>query len=256
MSKYIATRALRGATGLVLEAESMLNTALATHGESTPVAFPNTAYYLPTVLGLTGQEVATLGDLTTVVDKAKSMLHPTPPDVLWKPYLGETLDAGVATLLAAEAIEAVRFVNGTQPEIYPGFEMNSGTVYPHLEGNHLNGPIDDIQLRSWGIQLVDGRMPGFAAIVGCAKSNEVAVQLIRELQQRNILIFLSGNVNGRSIIHQLEEEGVEMGYDTYIVPFGTDTLSAIYALGFATRSALTFGGMKGGMPRDIFLYNK
>jgi len=120
----------------------------------------------------------------------------------------------------------------------------------------LNGPIDDIQLRTWGIQLVDGRMPGFAAIVGAAKSNEVAVKVVRELQRRNILTFLSGNVNGRSIIHQLLEEGVELGYDTYTVPFGTDTLSAIYALGFAVRSALTFGGMKGGQARDILLYNK
>jgi acetyl-CoA synthase len=82
------------------------------------------------------------------------------------------------------------------------------------------------------------------------------VAIVRELQQRNILVFLSGNVNGRSIIHQLMEEGVEMGYDTYIVPFGTDTISAIYALGFATRSALTFGGMSGGNIRDILLYNK
>ncbi|MBE0690798.1 MAG: CO dehydrogenase/CO-methylating acetyl-CoA synthase complex subunit beta, partial [Anaerolineae bacterium] len=40
------------------------------------------------------------------------------------------------------------------------------------------------------------------------------------------------------------------------VPFGTDTLSAIYALGFAVRSALTFGGMKGGMSREILMYNK
>ncbi|MER3458008.1 MAG: CO dehydrogenase/CO-methylating acetyl-CoA synthase complex subunit beta, partial [Chloroflexota bacterium] len=47
-----------------------------------------------------------------------------------------------------------------------------------------------------------------------------------------------------------------MGYDTYIVPFGTDTISAIYALGFATRSALTFGGLKGGQAREILLYNK
>jgi acetyl-CoA synthase len=98
-------------------------------------------------------------------------------------------------------------------------------------------------------------MPGFAAIVGAAKSNEVAVKLVRELQRRNILTFLSGNVNGRSIIHQLNEEGVELGYDTYTVPFGTDTLSAIYALGFAVRSALTFGGLKGGQARDILLYN-
>jgi acetyl-CoA synthase len=99
-------------------------------------------------------------------------------------------------------------------------------------------------------------MPGFAAIVGCAKSNEVAVQIVRELQRRNILCFLSGNVNGRSIIHQLAEEGVELGDDTYTVPFGTDTISAIYALGFATRSALTFGGLKGGQGREILLYNK
>ncbi len=256
MSRYIATRALRGASGLVREADEMLTKAIAEKGPDVPVQFPNTAYYLPTVLGLTGREVETLGDLVPVVDRAKSLLHPVPPSQLWKPYLGETLDAGVATLLAAEAIEGVRFVNKTQPEIWPGFEMGGGTQYPHLDGGHLNGPIDDIQLRSWGIQLVDGRMPGFAAIVGCARSNEVAVELVRQLQQRNILIFLSGNVNGRSIIHQLEEEGVAMGYDTYIVPFGTDTISAIYALGFATRSALTFGGMKGGQPREIFLYNK
>ena len=61
-------------------------------------------------------------------------------------------------------------------------------------------------------------MPGFAAIVGCAKSNEVAVKIVRELQQRGILIFLCGNVNGRSIIHQLLEEGVQLGYDTFTCP--------------------------------------
>jgi acetyl-CoA synthase len=170
----------------------------------------------------------------------------------------------MATLIAAETIEAVRFVYGLQPEPLPGFELAGGTAFTSPDngagGNgadgHLNGPIDDIQLRSWGIQLVDGRMPGFAAIVGAARSNEVAVKIVRELQRRNILTFLSGNVNGRSIIHQLVEEGVELGYDTYTVPFGTDTLSAIYALGFAVRSALTFGGLKGGMARDILLYNK
>jgi acetyl-CoA synthase len=144
-----------------------------------------------------------------------------------------------------------------------GMQLAGGTSFTSPDngagpdGNgHLNGPIDDIQLRSWGIQLVDGRMPGFAAIVGKAKSNEVAVKIVRELQRRNILTFLCGNVNGRSIIHQLMEEGVELGYDTYIVPFGTDTISAIYPLGFAVRSALTFGGMKGGQAREILNYNK
>jgi acetyl-CoA synthase len=213
---------------------------------------------------MTGIEVETLGQLEPAMQHAKKLLHPIPSKNKWTPYLGETLDSGMATLIAAETIEAIRFVYGLQPEPMPGFSLAGGTAFTSPDnggdGNgadgHLNGPIDDIQLRTWGIQLVDGRMPGFAAIVGAAKSNEVAVKIVRELQRRNILTFLSGNVNGRSIIHQLAEEGVELGYDTYTVPFGTDTLSAIYALGFAVRSGLTFGGLKAGMAREILLYNK
>lgn len=257
MSRYIATRAIRGASALVTEAELMLEKAILENGADTKVSFPNTAYFMPTILGMTGQSVETLGQLEQALQHARDLLHPMPANNNWTPYLGETLDSGMATLLAAEVIEAVRFVYGLQPEKMDGFHLAGGTSYSESNGTgHLNGPIDDIQLRSWGIQLVDGRMPGFAAIVGCAKSNEVAVQIVRELQKRNILTFLSGNVNGRSIIHQLNEEGVELGYDTYTVPFGTDTLSAIYALGFATRSALTFGGLKPGMAREILMYNK
>ena len=264
MSRYIATRAIRGANAIVREADQMLQRAIAEKGAETPVAFPNTAYHLPLILGMTGGEVDKIGDLTPVMEQAKGLLHPVPPDRRWTPYLGETLDSGMATLLAEETIMALRFAYGQQPEPLKGMGLAGGTAFTSPDeaagGNghdgHLNGPIDDIQLRSWGIQLVDGRMPGFAAIVGCAKSNEVAVKIVRELQRRNILTFLSGNVNGRSIIHQLLEEGVELGYDTYTVPFGTDTISAIYALGFAVRSALTFGGMKGGQARDILMYNK
>jgi acetyl-CoA synthase len=264
MSRYIATRAIRGANALVAEAEFMLQKALEEKGADTKVSFPNTAYYLPLILGMTGLSIETLGQLPEVLSQARQLLHPLPARNKWTPYLGETMDSGMATLLAAETIEAIRFVYAQQPEPLPGFQLAGGTSFTSPDnghgGNgmdgHLNGPIDDIQLRSWGIQLVDGRMPGFAAIVGAAKSNEVAVKIVRELQRRNILTFLSGNVNGRSIIHQLMEEGVELGYDTYTVPFGTDTISAIYALGFAVRSGLTFGGLKGGQSREILLYNR
>ncbi len=260
------------------QAERELDEAVKEHGPETPVAFTNTAYYLPVIYGYTGQKVETLDGMTPILEKARAFLTPVPTDKLWLPYLGETLDAGVATLFAQEIIEALRFVRGEQPErmslsglalppaapatdsafTAPDEAAVEGRVVsaPSRGSYTLNGPIDDIQLRTWGIQLVDGRMPGFAAIVGCAKSNEVAVKIVRELQRRGILIFLSGNVNGRSIIHQLVEEGVQLGYDTYTVPFGTDTISAIYALGFATRSALTFGGLTGGQAREVLEYNK
>ncbi|MBI4788665.1 MAG: CO dehydrogenase/CO-methylating acetyl-CoA synthase complex subunit beta [Chloroflexi bacterium] len=263
MSRYIATSAIRGANHIVRETELYLQKALKEKGADAKVGFPNTAYFLPTILGLTGRKCETVGDLVPVLEQCKSLTHPVPARSRWTPYLGETLDSGIATLLSVEALEALRYLYGEQPERVPGFHLAQASFtspeFTKDDGDgagQLNGPIDDIQLRSWGIQLVDGRMPGFAALVGCAKSNEVAVKIVRELQRRNILIFLAGNVNGRSIIHQLQEEGVEMGYDTYIVPFGTDTLSAIYAIGFATRSALTFGGMKGGQSREILLYNK
>lgn len=261
MSRYIARAAIRGANLIVDEADRLVQAAIEELGPGHPIGFTNTAYHLPVFLGFTGMEVDSLGQLQDGLEQAKRLLSEAPGESLWLPYLGETLDSGAATLLAMEAIEAVRFARGQQPEPIPGLQL-TGTSFTSPDGNggggggYANGPIDDIQLRAWGIQLVDGRMPGFAAIVGAARSNEAAVSIVRELQKRNILVFLSGNVNGRSIIHQLMEEGVEMGYDTYIVPFGTDTISAIYALGFATRSALTFGGMSGGQIRDILLYNK
>jgi acetyl-CoA synthase len=263
MSRTIATSAIRGANIIVAEAEQAVNAALAELGPDTPVAFTNTAYYLPVIYAFTGRKVERLGDLPPVIERARALLHPVPRSEFWLPYLGETLDCGVATLFSEEAIEAARFARGLEPSVLrlsgrasDDERLSTSSTYVHGNVVRLNGPIDDVQLRSWGIQLVDGRMPGFCAIVGCAKSNEVAVKIVRELQSRGILIFLSGNVNGRSIIHQLLEEGVQLGYDTFTVPFGLDTISAVYALGFAARSALTFGNIEPGEARGIMLYNK
>ena len=78
MSRYIATRAIRGANSLVTEAEIMLHKALKEKGADTPVAFPNTAYYLPLIFGMTGMQVNKLGQLLEVVQHARSLLHPLP----------------------------------------------------------------------------------------------------------------------------------------------------------------------------------
>ncbi|MBC7234396.1 MAG: hypothetical protein H5T69_01035, partial [Chloroflexi bacterium] len=51
MSRYIAKRAIRGANLIVQEADQMLQSAIADLGADTPVAFTNTAYYLPVILG-------------------------------------------------------------------------------------------------------------------------------------------------------------------------------------------------------------
>ncbi|MCP4724253.1 MAG: CO dehydrogenase/CO-methylating acetyl-CoA synthase complex subunit beta, partial [bacterium] len=103
------------------------------------------------------------------------------------------------------------------------------------------------------------RMPGFAACVGAPETKEQAVKLARDLQERNILVFMSSSTNGSSMAEMLAEENIEMNWDTFLVPYGKDTSATVHALGFAVRSAMTFGGIKPkGIEeaREILLYNK
>ena len=241
MSRIIATAAIRGAHKYVAEAESKLATATESRGAGTKLEFPNTAFHLPLILALTGLKVKTLEDAREPLRIARSVLPPVPSERVWLPYLGDTLDAGVATLMAQEVIEALKYVDGSPPNgIWLGFT-------------------DDAILRTQGIKLVDGRMPGFAACVGAMPTNEAAVRLARELQERNILAFMASHTGGRSMAEQLDEEGVEMSWDTYLVPYGKDTSAAVLALNFAARSAMTFGGLVPGdmaKARQILLYNK
>jgi len=247
MSRFIATSAIRGAHAIVKQADEMLKDALGKLGPDVPIHFADkegvgTAFYLPVIYGYSGHKVEKLGDLVWPLEHTKSLLPPVPRENLWLPYLGETADAGVATLFAEEIIEGIRFAKGEQPEVHNGYKFN--------------GPISDVQTRSWGIQMVDGSMPGFAAVIGAAKSNEVAVKIVRELQSKGQLVFLSSTSNGRSIVDQLLEEGVELGYPTFTVPFGTDTISVVYAAGYASRAAFSFGNIKPGDFREVLLYNK
>lgn len=251
MSRYIAPRVVRGAKALVMEAEIMLERALAEKGPKQPILCPSTGYCLPTILGITGKIVERTGDLQDVMEHARRLLHSSAATKDQTGSLGQTASAGLAALLAAEAIEALRGPGRFQPEGFAGAELPSLTssTLPH-------GPIDDLHARSWGIQLVDGRMPGFAVIAGCAKSNEVAVKLVRDLQDRNIPCLLAGNGTKRSIVQQLQEEGVEFGYETHTLELGIDPYSSVHALGFATRCALMLRGLKPGMSAEIMKFNQ
>lgn len=238
MSKIVAQAAIRGAHSIIKEADEFLSRAIKDKGESQKIEFPETAFFLPMANALMGIEARTLKDATTILNHAQSLLPKVPSDNLWLPYLGDALDAGIATLLSEEIIMVLRYLYEQEPQ------------------PDCNGFFTDTTQRTLGLQLVDGRMPGFAAILGAAPDNKIAVDIIRQLQERNILIFVGSSTGGRSIIDQLKEENVQMGWDNYIVPYGRDTHSAIYPLNWAIRSALTFGGIKSGKAKECLLYCK
>lgn len=239
MSKLICGNAIDGAIRWVARAEAMLDQAVAAKSESSKVGFPDTAYFLPVIYAFTGEKVATLADCRRILKKAKDLLPERPSEANWLPYLGNALDAGVATLFACEIIEACKYLIGPHP----------------VQGLWL-GAASDVIMRERGIEFVDGTAPGFAAITGRAPTNQIAVQIARELQEKNIYVFMGGATKGKQFAEQLAEEGVQLGWETRLVPFGKDVSALIYALGFANRAALSFGGVKPGDYQANLRYNK
>ena len=239
MSKIICGSAIDGAVAWVAKAEAILQEAIRQKGAECPVAFPSTAYYLPVIYSFTGEKMERLADLVRILRTAKALLPDWPADQVWLPYLGKALDAGAAALFACEIIEACKYLIGPHP----------------VDGIWL-GAANDIIMRERGIEFVDGTAPGFAAITGAAPDSRTAVRIARELQEKNLYVFMAGCTDGKQFAEQLAEEGVQLGWETRLVPFGKDVSALIYALGFANRAALSFGGVKPGDFKANLRYNK
>jgi len=247
MSKIIASAAIRGAHKIVNNAEEKWRQAMEKYGEKEPVGFPNTAYYLPVIYGILGMKVEKLADMEKVLQRCKTLLPPMVKEQHPLPYLAPALDAGMATFFAEEIIEAIRYLE--QPDFYTKQEDPE-------DGNVWLGAADDIILRKRGIEFVDGTAPGFAAILGAAPDNETAARIATELQQKNLYVFMSAENEGKRFTEQLVAAGVQVGWPTRLVSFGPDVSSTVFAMGFATRVALSFGGITPGDFRKVLIYNK
>ena len=250
MSKLVAFAAIQGGYNIVSKAEGKLKEAIDKYGAKQEIGFPNTAYYLPIIYSLLGMKVETLADAEPVMKRCRELLPPHVKKDCNIPYLGPLLDAGMAALFAEEIVEAIRYVE--EPDFYqPSVED------PDLDNGKLwLGAADDTIMRKRGVEFVDGTAPGFAAIVGAAPNPEIAKNIVEEYQRKNLYIFLAANQNGTCVADQLIEAGVQIGWGTRIVPFGPDISAAVFALGFANRAGLSFGGIEPGDYKKMLKYQK
>lgn len=247
MSKIIAANVIAGAHKVYEKARKRYETAVKKYGKKKEIGFPNTGYYLPVIYGILGFPVKCLGDAGVVLDRAEELIPPMVREKTHLPYLGPVLDAGMASLFNYEIIEAIRYLE--DPDFYlPAEDPTDDKLWL--------GAADDVILRKRGVEFVDGTAPGFAAIVGSAPSKEVAAEMALELQKKNLYVFMAANYNGTTFSQQLRDAGVQIGWPTRLVPFGPDISSAIFAVGFATRAALSFGGIEPGDFRKVLIYNK
>lgn len=247
MSKIICSAAVRGAQKIIDMAESSYEDAVKKFGEDKEVSFPNTAYYLPIIYSMLGAKVEKLGDMKDIFQECRSLMPPVVTEDIWLPYLAPALDAGMATFFAEEMYESIRYLN--EPHLY------TATEDPTAD-NFWLGAADDVIFRKRGVEFVDGSAPGFAAILGTPKDPEMAAKIALELQEKNLYIFMHEQTNGLSLPDQLVKQDVQVGWGTRLVPFGREYTTAVFAIGFACRVALAFGGIKPGDYAGNLKYNK
>ena len=208
--------------------EKAVNDAIAKYGEDKKVAMPDTAYFLPTIYAATGVKVTKLGDLPACVGVLKSLISN-------KEDLGEALNAGLATAVGAEIIEALKYVDNADP-----YAKDSGI-----------GFVPDPIIRSLGVPLVTGDIPGVAVVLGKADNAEDVVNVVKDYQSKGIMTFLIGDV-----IEQCAEGGVKIGLDFRVVPLGHDVTAVIHVVTVAIRAALIFGNVTPGDLPGLLKYTK
>jgi acetyl-CoA synthase len=250
MSKMVAFAVVQGAYNIVSKAEGKYQEALKKYGGAQKLEFPNTAYFLPVIYSLTGIKVTDLDSAKQVMDFSRALLPPYIKNDCNLPYLGPILDAGMGAIFAEEIVEAIRYVDDPdfyQPEVEDP-DVENGKIWL--------GAADDAIMRKRGVEFVDGSAPGFAAIVGAAPNSATARKIAEEYQLKSIYVFMAANQNGTTFAEQLIQEGVQIGWNTRLVSFGPDISAAVFALGFANRAGMSFGGIQPGDYKKMLAYQK
>jgi len=218
---YAGANAVAGLT------EGAVNDAIAKYGPDQKIAFPDTAYFFPTIYAATGVKVAKTGDLPACVNVLKSLITN-------KEDLGEALNAGLATAVGAEILEGLKYIEGD----------------PYAEDSGI-GFVPDPVIRSLGVPLVTGDIPGVAVVLGKRETDQAVADVVKDYQSKGILTFLIGDV-----IEQAAACNVKMGLEFRVVPLGHEVTSVIHVVTVAIRAALIFGNIQPGDLKGLLQYTK
>ena len=187
--------------------EGAVNDAIAKYGVDKEIAFPDTAYYFPTIYAATGVKVKTLGDLLPCVGVLKSL-------ITGQEDLGQALNAGLATAVGAEIIEGLKWVANDSP-----YENDSGI-----------GFVPDPIIRSLGVPLVTGDIPGVAVVLGKAENAADVVSVVKDNGH-------TGDIAGDQGDTQGADDGVGNEADSGLILVGIAALNILQAFdNFSTDS--------------------
>jgi hypothetical protein len=129
-------RVFRGSDEMYSLAEKAVDKTIEKLGAEAPVAFGSTAYFLPCIYAYTGRKVTTLGELKAALEPIRAMMT--------RNYrTNDVFTSGIATAMAAEAIEACKYAENPAPY-----------------GERYHGHMTDAEVRELGVPLVTRDIPG------------------------------------------------------------------------------------------------
>jgi acetyl-CoA synthase len=229
--KQLFKKAIDGAVIATGYAEYLLNRAIRKYGHDKTLEYPGTGYHLPSILAWSGEKVNTLGQLPIILGDVRRRI------VEDEITLESAIASGEATMVSAEIVEALKYVEeGKDP----------------YEGTPYSGFVPDQILRELGIAFVDDTIPGAIAIVGKAKDPAALKKIIKDCQNKGMLIIPTFD-----IIQQIKDAGIEIGekkgLDRMLFCVGEFT-QAIHGLNFAIRAAMAFGGRQPGDRDSMYDY--
>ncbi len=219
-------RVFNGSGEMYKRAEKAVNDAMSKYGAEAPVVLPNTAYCLPCYYAVTGEKLTTVAEvMDALATTIKEMMKPNN-------RLHNAFQAGIGAALAAEIIEAMKYMDGAQP-----YEA------PYV------GHFSDAWIRELGVPLVTGDIPGVAVLINAAPSVEEAVALVKSYQGQGIFVTCTGE-----ICQQIIEAGYNTGFNVRVTLLGDDITAVSHVVSVALRAALIFGNITPGDLPNLMKY--
>jgi len=181
---------------------------------------PDTAYGIPLIYALEGIKINNVEEIRN--------FH---KEILYRLKKQDDLNnLALAYLYIGEIYLTLKYIN----------QENKETTY--------YGFIGDTIQRTLGVQLVDGRIPAVAVLLGELNADNL-LKIVKELQEKKILTFLVG-----SVAQELIKTSERYGFEAYVVPVGTELEQTLYVVDWAVRASLIFGGQTPGQKDAIIDY--
>ncbi|MGB9821847.1 acetyl-CoA decarbonylase/synthase complex subunit alpha/beta [Thermodesulfovibrio sp.] len=217
----IAKKALQD---LLKETEENLKNTISEKTENFSFELPDTTYGLPLIYALEGIKINNLIELKRFFERIKESFTQST----------DAITLSLNYLYLSEIALSLNYINTESIDKSSEFKFY--------------GFLGDTIQRTLGVQLVDGRIPAVAVLLGRLDSDKL-LSIIKELQEKRILTFLIG-----AVAEEFLKSGQRHGFEAYIVPVGTKTEHTVFVIDWAVRASLIFGGQTAGDKDAIIEY--